>query len=84
MIPHILLWRVQTDQAACDYVLASQKELIATSVVENLFAGGVEPISDDKFRVGEKHFSTLTDLMAKDLGVLRENIVDFEMNLCDS
>lgn len=63
---------------------SEMKPLIATSVVENLFAGGVEPISDDKFRVGEKHFSTLTDLMAKDLGVLRENIVDFEMNLCDS
>lgn len=54
------------------------------SVVENLFKGGIEAIGDDKFRIDEKHFLTLTDLMARDLGVIRENIVDFELNICDS
>ncbi len=60
------------------------KPVIAMSVVENLFKGGIESIADDKFKVDEKHFSTLTDLMARDLGIARENIVDFELNICDS
>jgi len=60
------------------------KPLIAMSVVENLFKGGIEPIADDKFRIDEKHFATLTDLMANDIGVSRDQIVDFELNLCDS
>ena len=60
------------------------KPLLAMSVIENLFKGGIEPIADDKFRIDEKHFSSLTDLMAKDIGVLREQIVDFELNLCDT
>lgn len=54
------------------------------SVVENLFKGGIESIADDKFRIDEKHFASLTDLMANDLGIKREDIVDFELNLCDS
>lgn len=60
------------------------KPVIAMSVVENIFAGGIEKIADDKFKVDEKHFSSLTNLMANDLGVKREQIVDFELNLCDS
>lgn len=60
------------------------KPLIAMSVVENLFKGGIEPIADDKFRIDEKHFATFTDLMANDIGVSRDQIVDFELNLCDS
>ena len=60
------------------------KPVLAMSVVENLFKGGIEAIGDDKFRIDEKHFLTLTDLMARDLGVARENIVDFELNICDS
>jgi aspartyl aminopeptidase len=60
------------------------KPIMAMSVVENLFKGGIEPIADDKFRIDEKHFATLTHLMAKDLGVERDQIVDFELNLCDS
>lgn len=60
------------------------KPIIAMSVVENLFKGGIEPIADDKFKIDEKHFSSLTDLMAKDLKIKREQIVDFELNLCDS
>jgi aspartyl aminopeptidase len=34
------------------------------AVVENLFKGGIEPIADDRFRIDEKHFSSLTELMA--------------------
>lgn len=60
------------------------KPVIAMSVVENLFKGGIESIADDKFKVDEKHFATLTDLMARDLGISREHIVDFELNICDS
>lgn len=60
------------------------KPIMAMSVVENLFKGGIEPIADDKFRIDEKHFATLTQLMAKDLDVERDQIVDFELNLCDS
>jgi aspartyl aminopeptidase len=48
------------------------KPLIAMSVVENLFKGGIEAIADDKFRIDEKHFATLTDMMANDIGVKRE------------
>jgi aspartyl aminopeptidase len=60
------------------------KPVIATSVVDSLFCGGAEEISKDTFKIGEKHFATLTDLMAKDIGVKREDIVDFELNVCDS
>jgi aspartyl aminopeptidase len=59
------------------------KPLLAMAVVENLFKGGIESLADDKFRVDEKHFASLTNLMAKDLNVRREDIVDFELNLCD-
>jgi aspartyl aminopeptidase len=60
------------------------KPVLAMSVVENLFKGGIEEIADDKFRIDEKHFATFTELLASDLGIKRENIVDFELNLCDS
>lgn len=32
------------------------KPMIAMSVIENLFKGGIDPIADDKFRIDEKHF----------------------------
>ncbi len=54
------------------------------SVVENLFKGGIEEIADDKFRIDEKHFATFTEMMAHDLGIKRDSIVDFELNICDS
>ena len=60
------------------------KPIITTQVVDALFCGGVEEMESDKFRVGEKHLATLTDMMAKDLGIKREQIVDFELNICDS
>lgn len=60
------------------------KPIIATNVVEALFAGGVTAISPDTFQIEEKHLSTLTDLIAKDLEIKREDIVDFELNLCDA
>jgi len=44
----------------------------------------VEAISEDKFRIDEKHFSTFTELIAKDLGIVRDQIVDFELNICDA
>ena len=60
------------------------KPIFASSVADSLFSGGVEAISEDKFRIDEKHFSTFTELIAKDLGIVRDQIVDFELNICDA
>lgn len=40
-------------------------------------------IEDDKFQLDEKHFSTLTSLIANDLKIDRKRIIDFELNICD-
>jgi len=60
------------------------KPVFSMAVADQLFGEAVEPIEDDKFRIENKHFATLTDLMAKDLSVAREDIVDFELNICDA
>jgi len=48
------------------------KPIFASSVADSLFSGGVEAISEDKFRIDEKHFATFTELIAKDLGIVRD------------
>ena len=48
---------------------AHLKPLLTTAVVDNLFGEGVEKIADDKFQVEDRHLNTLTDLIAKDLGI---------------
>ena len=60
------------------------KPIMATSIINGIFGEGVERIDDDKFKVEDRHLSTLTDLIAKDLGIDRGQIVDFELNLCDT
>ncbi len=53
-------------------------------VIDSLFAGGVEKITEDSFRIDEKHFGTLTQMIAKDIGVKSSQIIDFELNVCDT
>lgn len=60
------------------------KPFMATQIVDQLFSGGVTPISEDTFNIEANHYATLTDMMAKDIGVPRENIVNFELNFCDT
>ena len=80
-LPNLCI-HLQRDETAINKEI-ELKPLLAMAVVENLFKGGIESLADDKFRVDEKHFASLTNLMAKDLNVRREDIVDFELNLCD-
>ena len=56
------------------------KPILTTGVVNCLFGDDVEKIADDKFRLEEKHMNTLTDLIAKDLSISRDSIIDFELN----
>jgi len=60
------------------------KPVISMELVNSLFGEGVSKIEDDKFNLDHRHLSTLTDLIAKDLGCKREQIVDFELNAADS
>lgn len=48
------------------------KPVISMELVNSLFGEGVSKIEDDKFNLDQRHLSTLTDLMAKDLGCKRE------------
>lgn len=57
---------------------------MATSIVDGLFGAGVQALDEDKFKLEDRHLNTLTDLIAKDLKIERSQIVDFELNLCDS
>lgn len=41
-------------------------------------------ISEDTFQLEDRHLNTLTQMMASDLNIARENIVDFELNCYDS
>ena len=54
------------------------------NIVDQIFGENVTKIEDDKFQLDEKHLNTLTSMMANDLKVDRQRIIDFELNLCDS
>ena len=60
------------------------KPVLTTSIVNNLFGEGVTPMSEDCFALEDRHMSTLTNLMANDLQIRREDIIDFELNCYDS
>ena len=60
------------------------KPIWSMAVVDQLFGEGVEAISDDVYGLDEKHCSTLTNLIAKDLGIERSAIVNFELSLADA
>lgn len=60
------------------------KPIIGMTVVENLFNAEVTKIQDDVFKIEDKHFASLTNMIATDLKIKREDIVDFELSLADT
>lgn len=60
------------------------KPVLTTGIVNSLFGEGVEKIDDDKFQLDSRHMNTLTDLIANDLEVPRDSIIDFELNVHDA
>jgi aspartyl aminopeptidase len=60
------------------------KPIWSMAIVDQLFGEGVTPIADDVYNLDEKHASTLTNLIAKDLGIERGAIVNFELSLADA
>ena len=60
------------------------KPVLATNIVNTLFGADVNQISDDTFALEERHLGQLTQLMANDLGIQRDAIIDFELNCYDS
>ena len=60
------------------------KPILATGVVNQLFGTDVEKLEDDKFQLDDRHLNTMTDLMATDLEVQRDSIIDFELTLYDT
>jgi aspartyl aminopeptidase len=59
------------------------KPMIGMSIVDQLFGEGVEPLENDNYNIDKNHWNTLTDLMANDLNISREDIVNFELSLYD-
>ena len=60
------------------------KPIMATSIVNDLFGSDVSQIAEDTFNLEDRHLSQLTQMVAADLDVKREDIVDFELNCYDS
>lgn len=60
------------------------KPILATGIVNNLFGEGVTPLTEDTFALEDRHMNTLTSIMAADLNVRREDIIDFELNCYDA
>jgi len=55
------------------------KPILATGIINNLFGDDIEKISDDAFKLEDKHLNTLTGMIAKDLNIERDSIIDFEL-----
>ena len=60
------------------------KPILAMGIIDQIFGESVTKLEDDKFKLDEKHFSTLTNLIATDLNIDRSRIIDFELNICDT
>lgn len=60
------------------------KPILASGIVDQIFGGSVAKIDDDKYQLDDKHFVTLTSLIAEDLKIARERIIDFDLNVCDT
>ena len=60
------------------------KPILCTNVVNNLFGSDVNQISEDTFQLEDRHLGNLTQLIANDLGVQRDSIIDFELNCYDA
>jgi aspartyl aminopeptidase len=41
-------------------------------------------LKEDRFNIEKHHWETFTDVISKDINVARENIVNFELSLCDA
>ena len=41
-------------------------------------------MKNDSYNIDKNHWNTLTDLIAKDLKINRESIVNFELSLADA
>lgn len=59
------------------------KPIIAMAVCENLSSDSCERIDEDNYRIDDKAYLCLTQLIADNLKVRRDQIVDFELGLCD-
>jgi len=59
--------------------------MLATSVVDQLMGAeaSLEAVGDE-YRCEEKHFRSILDRIAADIGVERSQIVDFELNVVDT
>ena len=60
------------------------KPILAMNIVDQIFGEGIAKIDDDKFQLDDKHLCTLTSVIADDLKIKRESIIDFELNVADS
>mmetsp|Transcript_7161 Transcript_7161/g.5136 ORF Transcript_7161/g.5136 Transcript_7161/m.5136 type:complete len:245 (+) Transcript_7161:401-1135(+) len=60
------------------------KPILATGIISQLFHEEIKPSENDNYKISEKHFSSLINLMAKDIGCEPHQIVDFELTCCDS
>lgn len=60
------------------------KPVLTMGIVNELFGSEVAALSEDHFQLEDRHMNTLTSLMAADLNVRREDIIDFELNCYDS
>ena len=60
------------------------KPILSTCIVNDLFGEDVERIADDVFNLEERHLSNLTQMMANDLQVQRDEIIDFELCCYDA
>lgn len=61
------------------------KPILASSVVDQLMGAEatLEAVGDE-YRCDEKHFRSILDKIAADIGVDRSQIVDFELNVVDT
>lgn len=60
------------------------KPILTMGVVHNLFGDDVPQIEEDTFQIDDRHLAGLTQLIANDLNIQRDQIIDFELNCYDS
>lgn len=60
------------------------KPVLATGIISELFGEGVSVINEDTFQLDDRHMGQLTQLIATDLKIEREQIIDFELSCYDS
>eukprot|EP01010_Urceolus_cornutus_P003994 NODE_597_length_1510_cov_408.447639_g446_i0.p1 GENE.NODE_597_length_1510_cov_408.447639_g446_i0~~NODE_597_length_1510_cov_408.447639_g446_i0.p1 ORF type:complete len:160 (+),score=12.01 NODE_597_length_1510_cov_408.447639_g446_i0:315-794(+) len=58
--------------------------LIASTILDSLFGAGIAKPESDHYSMQAKHSLPLLNMIATDLGIGIENLVDFELNFVDS